>query len=121
MKILIVDDDRGILNALKVGLTSFGHEVVVAENGNQALNIIEENKSVDLMITDLKMPGMNGLELIRLAKESKPGFMVILITAYGDDSVREEVRNLGSCGYIDKPFRPEDIFKAIRKLDLHDK
>lgn len=121
MKILIVDDDTGILNALRIGLTGFGYEVVVAENGDQALKIIgasiEAAEPVDIMVTDLRMPDMNGLELIRLSREEKPGLAAILMTANGDDSIREEARNLGGCEYIEKPFGLNDILKVIRDFE----
>ena len=119
MKILIVDDDAGTLNALKVGLSSFGHNVVVAEEGHQALKVIETStegsEPVDLMVTDLKMPGMNGLELIRSAKKLSPALASILITAFGDDDVRRDVVAL-KCGYIEKPFTPETLMKMINPL-----
>lgn len=119
MRILIVDDDSGTLNALKAGLSSFGHQVVVAEEGYQALKIIETStegtESVDLMVTDLIMPGMKGLELIRSAKKARPGLASILITAFGDHDVQKEVVAMG-CGYIEKPFTPETLLKMIKAL-----
>lgn len=124
MKILIVDDDLGTLNALKACLTSFGYQVVAAANGPEALKIIESSigessiggvEPVEIMVTDLKMPGMNGLELIRSAKRMRSGLAAILMTAYGDDHIREKVTNLGRCGYIDKPFGPETLLKMIQE------
>ena len=120
MKILIVDDDPGTRNALKAGLTSFGYQVLAAADAPEALKIIESSinsvEPVEIMVTDLKMPGMNGLELIRSAKKMRPGLAAILMTAYGDDHIREEVTNLGRCKYIDKPFGPERLQKMIKKV-----
>ncbi|RLB80477.1 MAG: hypothetical protein DRH17_11825 [Deltaproteobacteria bacterium] len=120
VKILIVDDGRGTLNALKAGLTSFGYQVLTAAHGPQALKIIESSiekaEPVELMVTDLKMPGVNGLELIRSAREVRPGLAAILMTAYGDDNIRKEVKDLGCCKYIDKPFRPESLVKMIEEM-----
>ena len=119
MKILIVDDDPGTRNALKAGLTSFGYHVLAAADGPEALKIIESSISgvepVEIVVTDLKMPGMNGLELIRSAKKMSSGLAAILMTAYGDDHIREEVTNLGRCGYLDKPFVPGTLLNMIEE------
>jgi len=120
VKILVVDDDPGTRNALKAGLTSFGYQVLAAADAPEALKIIESSinsvEPVEIMVTDLKMPGMNGLELIRSAKKMRSGLAAILMTAYGDDHIREEVTNLGRCKYIDKPFGPERLQKMIKKV-----
>ena len=119
MKILIVDDDAGTLNALNACLSSFDHRVIVAGEGDKALEIIEASghtEPIDLVITDLKMPGMNGLDLIRAVRKEKPSLACILMTAYGNDVIRKEVGMLGSCGYIEKPFLPEKLLKSINNL-----
>ncbi|MCK4790854.1 MAG: response regulator [Desulfobacteraceae bacterium] len=119
MKILIVDDDPGTRNSLKAGLTSFGYQVLAAADAPEALKIIESSinsvEPVEIMVTDLKMPGMNGLELIRSAKKMRSGLAAILMTAYGDDHIREEVTNLGRCGYIYKPFGPGTLLNMIKE------
>ena len=117
MKILIVDDDNGTLNAVKVGLLSKGHEALIAGSGEEALKIIKARKSgtepLDLLMTDLRMPKMDGLRLIRAARKIMPDLKAILMTAYGDDNVKKKTRALGQCGYMDKPFRPETLIKMI--------
>ena len=119
MKILIVDDDPGTRNALKAGLTSFGYQVLAASDAPEALKIIESSISgvepVEIMVTDLRMPGMDGLELIRSAKKMSSGLIAILMTAYGDEHIREEITNLGGCRYIDKPFVPGTFLKMIEE------
>ena len=120
MRILVVDDDAGTLNALKAHLASAGHEAVLAKDGYEALDMIEasiqETQPIDVMVTDLKMPRMDGLELIRAVKNERPDLPIILMTAHGDKSVRREVDGLGSCGYLDKPFSPEKLLKEIEVL-----
>ena len=120
MKILIVDDDQGTLNALKAGLISYGYQVLLAQDGHQGLQIIKSLMSstepVALLVTDLRMPNMNGLELIRLTRQIIPGLAVILMTAYGDKHIIEEVKKLDDCGYINKPFSPESLQEMIRKV-----
>jgi CheY-like chemotaxis protein len=117
MKILIVDDDGGTLNALRAYLVSAGHHVVTAKDGPQALSVLQaytrREKSVDVMVTDLRMPGMTGLELIRKSRLERPRLPAVLTTAYGDESIQWEARSLSACGYLEKPFRPEDLLTKI--------
>jgi CheY-like chemotaxis protein len=121
LKILIVDDDNGTLNAIKVGLLSKGHEALIAGSGEEALKIIKAKKSgaepLDLLMTDLRMPKMDGLRLIRAARKIMPDIKAILMTAYGDDNVKKKTRALGQCGYMDKPFRPETLINMIMTME----
>ena len=120
MKILLVDDDHGTLNALKAGLISYGYQVLPAQDGHQALQIIKSSMSrtepVALMVTDLRMPNMNGLELIRSVRQIIPGLAVILMTAYGDKHIQDKAKELDDCGYINKPFSPKNLQEMIRKV-----
>jgi CheY-like chemotaxis protein len=122
MRILVVNDDPGSLNAIKVGLLSKGHEVLIAESGEEALKIIEatqaNTKTLDLLLTDLRMPKMSGLKLIRSARKIRPDIKAIIMTAYGDEDVQKEARALGQCGYLDKPFRLEALIKMILTLKI---
>jgi CheY-like chemotaxis protein len=119
VNILIVDDDRGTLNALKAGLISLGYQVLAATDGPEALRIIESSaggdEPVNLVVTDLKMQGMNGLELIRFARQVILGLPAILMTGYGDNHIRKEVKEIDDCEYIDKPFSPESLQKIIEE------
>jgi CheY-like chemotaxis protein len=119
MRILIVDDDTCALNAIRIGLISRGYEVFIAKAGKDALRIIqlsqESNKPFDLLLTDLRMPGMTGLELIESAREFLPDIRAILMTAYGADDVRNQALELWKCGYMDKPFRPGTLIRAIEE------
>lgn len=120
MRILVVDDDQGILNALKVGLIGFGYRVVTARNGSQALKAVESSlqgsESIALMVADLRMPGMDGMKTIRSARELSPGLPAVLITAYGSHHIKREVEALGSCRYLEKPFTPEMLQRTIEEL-----
>lgn len=120
MRVLIVDDDVGILHTLMTGLTSCGFQVISAKDGYQALSFIESSKKdpvpVALMVTDLKMPGIDGIDLIKKAKVLSPGLLVVLITAYGDDQVRNEVKELDDCVYLEKPFTPNELLEVIKDV-----
>jgi CheY-like chemotaxis protein len=117
MRVLVVDDDPGALNAIKVGLMSLGYEVFTASDGEDALRIIQSSEKnhepPDLLLTDFRMPGMTGLELIKSAREFIPGIKIILMTAYGDDHIQNQTKKLGKCGYIDKPFSPRILIRMI--------
>ena len=120
MRVLIVDDDAGTLHTLMTGLTSCGFQVTSAKNGHQALSLIESSNKdpvpVALMVTDLKMPGMDGIKLIKRAQELSPGLLAILITAYGDDDVHKETMKLNRCAYLEKPFTPNTLLKVIKDI-----
>ena len=120
MRILVVDDDTGTLNALRVSLISAGHEVITAKDSHQALSTMKSYikglESIDLMVTDFKMPGMNGLELIRKVKKENPKLPVILMTAYGSARIRSQLFELGACKYLEKPFNPETLLAKINEL-----
>jgi len=121
LRILVVDDDPGTLNAVKVGLLSKGYEVFIAGSGEEALKIIESTQAnsepLDILLTDLRMPKMSGLKLIKSARKLRPDIKAIIMTAYGDDNVQKKARALGQCGYMDKPFRPEALIKMILTLE----
>ncbi len=82
VKVLVVDDETIVRESLRDWLGDIGHQVLTAENGAQALGIIEKEKP-EIVITDLVMPGMDGIELLKRAKEVSPGTEVIIIPAYG--------------------------------------
>lgn len=120
MRILVVDDDIGTLNALRAHLASSGHQALIARGGSEALSLIEASvrgaEPIDLMVTDFRMRGMNGLELIRAARRSAPCLPAILMTAYGHDSLRRRAVEEGANGCLDKPFSPEKLMFEIRSL-----
>ena len=118
MKILIVDDDQGTCHAIWMGLASMGYEVQIAASGSKALDIfaIESEKLPDLLLTDLCMPGCSGFQLIRTAREVCPELPAILMTAYGNASVKQQVERLHPCGYIEKPFTIQALNTTIQNL-----
>jgi len=120
LRILVVDDNPGTLNAVKVGLLSKGYDALIAGSGEEALKIIKARQAnaepLDLLLTDMRMPKMNGLKLIRKARKIMPDIKAIIMTAYGDDNVQKKARALGQCGYMDKPFRPEALIRMIKTI-----
>jgi len=114
-KILVVDDEAAIRESLCDWLSDVGYEVLTAENGPQALEIIEREK-LGIVITDLVMPGMDGIELMKTAKSILPNIEVIIITAYGSIPTAISAMREGAYDYIEKPFCPERAELLIEKL-----
>ncbi len=117
-KVLVVDDEAIIRESLRDWLSDVGHQVLIAENGSQALEIIEKEKP-SIAIVDLVMPGMDGIELLKRAKEISPHIEVIIITAYGSVPTAIMAMREGAYDYIEKPFCPEKAELLIEKLMEH--
>lgn len=116
MKILIVDDSKHILLMVSEMITSLGHEPLEAVNGEEALNILKEDKSIDLVLLDWNMPIMTGIELLSKNKNegifSTPVFM--MTTEKSPEKIQSALEN-GAVDYIMKPFTP-DILQS--KIDM---
>lgn len=115
-RILIVDDEKKVAFFLQESLEDLGdnYEVISAETAEAALQQIE-SQSFDLIITDLRMPGLNGLELMERVKAISPKTRTILITAYGSDEVEAEARRLQAYSYFTKPFHIEDFMETVQE------
>lgn len=115
--ILLVDDEENLREIISRKLTSEGHNCLTASEGQEALDILE-NSSCDLVITDLKMPGMGGLELLTRIKESYPTIEVIVMTAFGTIESAVEAMRKGAYDYLTKPVRTTEInFHVLRALE----
>jgi CheY-like chemotaxis protein len=119
--ILVVDDEKTVAFFLGETLDELGleYQVQTACSGEDALRKIAI-ESFDLIITDLRMPGMSGLDLLSQVREISPGTRTILITAYGDDEVEAEARRLGVYDYITKPFQMEKFTRMVQRALLRD-
>lgn len=114
-RILVVDDEENARVALSKILTHDGYDVSSAGNGVEALNFLR-SKDVELIITDLNMPEMNGLMFLRELNRSHPSSNVIMITAYGEVESYLEAMTLGAFEYINKPVKYDDLKKIINKI-----
>ena len=112
--LLVADDDPGLRESLERTLTREGYRVLLASDGRAALERVQGG-GIDLVVTDLKMPGLTGLELLRAAKAIAPSVDVILLTAFG--TVEEAVQAMkdGAYDFLTKPFRREQLVKLIDK------
>ena len=118
--ILIVDDEEIVRESLSSWLELDGYEVGVAENGARALERLPE-KDWNLAMVDLKMPGMDGIELMDEIRKAKPETIVIIMTAYATVDTAVQAMKKGAYDYIVKPFNPEDLSMTIRKIIEHQK
>jgi len=115
-KILIIDDERAILEVLDIYLTSEGYEVITAENGKEGLEIFEkEGGGINLVITDIKMPEIEGLEVLRRIKAIDKDTEVIVVTGHGDMDSAIESLKLGASDFINKPVRFEALLLALER------
>ena len=105
-RILIVDDERDICNMLKEFLTDKGHEVHIANSGEEALPIVKKEKP-HIVLLDIRMPGMGGIECLRRIKEINKEIGVIMITAVKEERIGKEAMELGAFDYITKPLSLE--------------
>jgi len=115
MRILVVDDEASIRDLLSKTLALAEYDVDTAPDGATALDRVRENSTYNLLIADLKMPGMDGLSLIRQVKQLKADLPVIIITGFSTESSAIDAVNLGVTGYLTKPFRVPQVLAAAAK------
>src|SRR5215467_16031286 len=111
-KILVADDEQNLRRVLAALLRREGHEVVQAASGLEAIDRLAE---VDVVITDLRMPGADGMEVLRTASRHHPHVPVIMITAYGSVGQAVEAIKAGAFDYIEKPFEQDSIRVIVEK------
>jgi len=115
-RILVVDDELDMLMLLRMIIEdNTDYEVETTNNPSEALKLFSE-KDYDLVISDLKMPGMDGVELFTELIEMKPGIPVIIITAYGSLETADEAMKKGVSDFITKPFRKDSILFTIKRV-----
>lgn len=112
--ILIVDDEKNYLIVLEALLGPEGFEIVTSPNAIDALDLVR-NSDLDLIIADMKMPGMTGMELLEECKKVKPELPVIIMTAYGTIETAVEAMKKHACDYITKPFQNEQLKLTVKK------
>src|SRR5919201_2269868 len=120
-RLLVADDERSMRELLDLVFKREGHQVTIVSNGREALEAMLKS-SFDLIITDVKMPDIGGIELLRAAREQSPETMVIMMTAFATINSAREAFKLGADDFIQKPFDVDEfkliVRKAIEKRDL---
>lgn len=110
LRILLVDDEALVRAGTAMMLDELGHVVIEAGSGKQGLEVLAEDSSIDLLMTDFNMPDMDGMEMIDLARKSRPEISVVLMTGYEADDPRFAQLDAASLG---KPFGLDDLEQAI--------
>jgi DNA-binding NtrC family response regulator len=115
-RILVVDDDHVVLLVLESALARLGpeYEIMTAEDGQEALQALSEDH-YDLLVTDLSLPGLSGIELTEALRKRNSNMSVIWITAYGCHNVCSELDSLGVCCCLDKPVEISEIRDTVRR------
>ena len=113
-KILVVDDERSMRELLAIVLRREGYDVVLAENGRAAVEVLERDP-IDLLISDIKMPDMSGVDVLRAAKQADQDVLAIMITAFASTETAVEAMRLGACDYLSKPFDVDLLKMKVRE------
>jgi two-component system chemotaxis response regulator CheY len=116
--VLVVDDSETVRQVLQLTLSNAGFDVIEAEDGDDALNKLSSAPVVDMLITDLNMPNMDGLELIKkIRAEKKHRFTpIVMLTTESSEEKKRAGREAGASGWIVKPFKPEQLLKVVKMV-----
>jgi DNA-binding NtrC family response regulator len=113
-RILIADDDEVFLRPLRRTLEAAGFDVLAVASGEEAVDLLKRD-DVDLVLSDRRLPGIDGVELVRRIKAEHPDLAVVVMTAYGTIESAVEAMRLGALDYLVKPFEPAEVFMVIRR------
>jgi two-component system response regulator PilR (NtrC family) len=112
-RILLVDDETMILNILSHYFKTWGWDILALSDSEQAAEVLKSKEIFDVMVSDIRMTPINGVELLKLSRELRPSMPVILITGYGSKELFREVMELGAFSCLAKPFEPEFLLKTV--------
>jgi len=118
MKALVIDDEQIVLDSVSKILTAENYEVAVSLSGREGLNWAIE-RPYDIVLTDIRMPDIGGMRVLMHIKRAKPSLPVVIITGYATVRSAVEAMKLGAADYLEKPFTPDQLLKAVASaLDL---
>jgi anti-anti-sigma factor len=113
-KVLVIDDEKTTLSMFQMFLKAYGYTVLTAENGEKGLEVFDQEKP-DLVITDIKMPGMDGMQVLKTIKEESPGTEVIIVTGYGDTDLTVQAMKLNATDFLHKPIGKDALRQALNR------
>lgn len=119
-RVMVVDDEADMRMALRLFLQNGGHEVTEAENGEDALAQLSNGTTFDLILLDMRMPGLDGVQTLGKIRESHKDLPVIMVTGYGSTDSASEVLAQGASGYISKPFEHQELRDAMARAGLQE-
>jgi len=114
MRVLVVDDNEVFRRPLQRALEAAGFEVVAVPSAEDALEVLH-GSTVDVLLTDHRLPGMDGVQLITRIKATHPALAIIVMTAYGTIESAVEARRAGADDYLEKPFEVPDLLRALQR------
>jgi two-component system response regulator PilR (NtrC family) len=114
-RILLIDDEEDVLTTLRVLIQSEGHRVFAVREGLQAMDIIQSTERLDLMVTDLRMAPVDGLELIEEARKTRKEMPIVVVSAYLDEENVKRIHDLGCRLYVKKPFNIDEVMDAVHE------
>ena len=112
-KILIIDDEEGIRESLRL-ILSDNYDLIVTDSGEQGLESLKNEESIGLVLLDIKMPKINGLDVLKEIKKQRPDVNVIMVTGYKSVDTAAEATKLGASSYIVKPFKADEILDSVK-------
>ena len=117
LKILVIDDEPPIRKLLRMGLTTQGYEISEAQNGKQSLELLAQKP--DLVILDLGLPDMEGLELLRMIRTRNESVPIVVLSSRGDETGKVQALDLGADDYVTKPFGMDELLARMRAALRH--
>ena len=114
-KIFVVDDEESLRTVLSTELTSEGYDVQTAADGDDAIGVLGKEK-FDLILLDIKMPRVNGFEVLKYVKEKQPATKVVMLTAFADLKNAIESKKLGAEDFVSKPYDLVDLLTTIERV-----
>jgi two-component system, OmpR family, KDP operon response regulator KdpE len=117
LRVLVIDDEPPIRKLLRMGLGTQGYQVLDAPNAKTALELVEQTP--DLIILDLGLPDMQGLELLRILRSRNEGVPIVVLSSRGDEAAKVQALDLGADDYVTKPFGMEELLARIRAALRH--
>lgn len=118
--IILLDDDPAVLFALKLVIQAIGYSVADFSKPEDALDYMRQHSDCDLFISDLRMPKINGLDVLKKSKELRPQLPFILMSAHATNEDQAIAQRLGCFGFLSKPFTPDDLNELVRGIELRE-
>ena len=112
--VLVVDDDEGVRTVLRRALEEYKYRVLTASSGQEALDILART-DVEVMLLDIRMPGLSGLDVLRQAQANHPATGVVIVTAAAETQTAVEAMKAGAYDYVTKPINPDEVPEQVRK------
>jgi two-component system cell cycle sensor histidine kinase/response regulator CckA len=112
--VLLVEDEPMVRSVAERALTRHGYHVITADNGEEALEIIAQGEPIDLLISDVVMPGMDGPTMVREARQSRPELKILFMSGYAEEQLRKSI-DIENVNFLPKPFSVTDLAEATRR------